>query len=250
MQTTEEILKQCIIENNIVKLPDVKLDRKLYLEVSKSIELIGGKWKGGKIAGFVFETDPTYLFNKISGNSGEIPEKVNLKKEFQFFPTPKEIVDYIVDLADIKDNDIILEPSAGQGAIIEGILRKNKNANIFAIELMELNSDILNKKGFNHEKGNFLLIPNQPIYTKIIANPPFSKNQDIDHVYRMWECLAVGGRIITITSKHWIDSKNKKETEFKNWLNVVGAEQIEIEKGAFKESGTNISSLILIIDKK
>ncbi len=42
----EEVLQQCTIEGNIVKLPSITLDRKNYLEVKKSLELIGGKWKG------------------------------------------------------------------------------------------------------------------------------------------------------------------------------------------------------------
>jgi 16S rRNA G1207 methylase RsmC len=84
----------------------------------------------------------------------------------------------------------------------------------------------------------------------IIANPPFSKNQDIDHVYKMYECLKVGGRLVSITSKHWQISNNKKETDFKNWLNKTEAEIHEIESGTFKESGTAVGGLIVIITKK
>jgi hypothetical protein len=39
----------------VVKLPNQQLDRKEYLEVKKKLELIGGKWKGGKIQGFEFK---------------------------------------------------------------------------------------------------------------------------------------------------------------------------------------------------
>lgn len=45
----EDILQQCTVDGNIVRLPDVKLERKDYLEVAKALQLIGGKWKGGKI---------------------------------------------------------------------------------------------------------------------------------------------------------------------------------------------------------
>ena len=50
--TKEEVLQKCTIEGNIVKLPNVQLDRNEYLEVKKALELIGGKWKGGKVFGF------------------------------------------------------------------------------------------------------------------------------------------------------------------------------------------------------
>jgi phage anti-repressor protein len=49
MPTKEDILGQCIVCGNVIKLPSQQLDRKLYLEVAKALQLIGGKWKGGKM---------------------------------------------------------------------------------------------------------------------------------------------------------------------------------------------------------
>jgi 16S rRNA G1207 methylase RsmC len=86
-------------------------------------------------------------------------------------------------------------------------------------------------------------------FNAIIANPPFAKNQDIDHIKIMYNALATGGRMVTISSQHWAHSKNKKETEFRDWLNEVSAEVIEIEKGRFKESGTLVGAYIIVIDK-
>ena len=83
--TKEEVLQNCTVDGNVVKLPNVKLDRKLYLEVSKSLELIGGKWKGGKIFGFIFPSDPTELLQQIASG-----EKRNLKKNFSFSEHPNQ----------------------------------------------------------------------------------------------------------------------------------------------------------------
>lgn len=73
----EEILQQCTVDGLVVKLPEVKLERKLYQEVAKVLELIGGKWKGNKVMGFVFNEDPTELLEQIANG-----ESRNLKKEF------------------------------------------------------------------------------------------------------------------------------------------------------------------------
>ena len=107
------ILKQCTVEGLVVKLPDEQLSRPLYMEVAKQLNLIGGKWKGNKIMGFVFQEDPTELLNKIAGG-----EKINLKKEYQFFATPSSLARDMVMYADIDGASSILEPSAGQGAIV------------------------------------------------------------------------------------------------------------------------------------
>lgn len=239
-----EVLQNCRVENTIVKLPNVQLDRKQYLEVKKALELIGGKWKGGKVSGFVFAVDPTDLLNQIANG-----ENRNLKKEFQFFATPSGLAEKLVYYAGLRNHDTILEPSAGRGAIIEHI---NKQCSVVpdCFELMEVNKIILNKTGlkFNLVGDDFLKSDNKE-YSKIIANPPFSKNQDITHVYKMFSKLSRGGRIVTIMSKHWQNSKNKKETEFKNWLEELEAKVIEVNAGEFKESGTSIATVIVLIDK-
>lgn len=242
--TKEQILQQCTVEGLIVKLPTEQLDRNLYLEVAKALNMIGGKWKGGKTQGFVFQTDPTDLLNQIASG-----ESRNLKKEFQFFGTPADLADELVELADLKTDSVILEPSAGQGAIIEAVLRINPKANIFAVELMEINSAILTQKRFTHEKADFLSIPLRQVFDRIIANPPFSKNQDIDHVNRMFECLKRGGRLVSIMSEHWRFAEDKKSQKFRDWIDEVEAEIIEIDRGRFKDSGTMVGGVIVIIDK-
>jgi len=84
--TKIEVLQNCKIEGNIIKLPNTQIDRKVYLEVKKSLELIGGKWNGGKVFGFVFTADPTNLLNQISNR-----ESRNLKKRVSVFCNTKYI---------------------------------------------------------------------------------------------------------------------------------------------------------------
>jgi hypothetical protein len=83
-----------------------------------------------------------------------------------------------------------------------------------------------------------------------VANPPFSKNQDIDHVMKMYDLLKKGGRLVSIMSSHWKTSKNKKETEFREFIKKTKATVKDVEAGAFKQSGTNVATVIVVIDKK
>jgi len=243
--TKEEVFQDCTIEGNIVKLPNVQLNRKEYLEVKKSLELIGGKWKGGKVSGFVFPTDPSELLNQVANG-----EKRNLKKEFQFFATPESLADELVELAELKQHDTILEPSAGQGAIIKAI---NKVCDCVpdCFELMDVNTLILNKSGLSFNLiGDDFFKHNSRTYSKIIANPPFTKNQDIDHLKEMFEMIGRGGRLVCITSKSWVSGSQKKQVAFREWLEKLNADVIDIEEGSFKESGTMVGGKIVIIDKE
>lgn len=244
MNTKEQVLQSCTIEGNIVKLPNVQLDRKIYQDVAKSLELIGGKWKGGKVAGFVFQNDPSELLDQVANG-----EKRNLKKEFQFFATPEKLADVLVTYADLRSNDTILEPSAGQGAIIKAI---NKACDVVpdCYELLDVNISVLHKSNFVLSFiGADFFQNNGKKYSKIIANPPFTKNQDIDHLTEMYKRLADGGRLVCITSESWVNGSQKKQIEFRNWLDSIDAEVIDIEKGAFNESGTMVGGKIVIINK-
>lgn len=245
--TKTEVLQQCTIAGNIVKLPAYQLDRATYLEVAKALNLIGGKWKGGKISGFVFDGSPGELLAQITGG-----KRVDLKKDFQYFPTPAEIADYLVELAGIEEYDMILEPSAGQGAIIKAIQRKH-SVKVHYCELMDINRSFLERIPQTIAlTPNFLTFAKSKTFHgtfhKIIANPPFSKNQDIDHIVAMHKLLHEAGRLVSVASKHWQYSSNKKEVNFRNWLNTLDHEVIELEAGAFKESGTNIATCIIVIN--
>ena len=236
----KEILSKCTIEDKIVRLPNIQLDRNTYLDVAKHLELIGGKWNR-KFKGFLFESDPTELLSDIQNG-----EKRNLKKEFQFFETPaklaEKLVSYIEELVDMKGMTI-LEPSAGRGAIVRAINKMQPEAKVFHCELMELNRKMF-KGNSEFLQEDFLTLPEDKKFDFIIANPPFNKNQDIEHFMKMTKHSE---HIVCVMSKHWQFSKNKKETEFREFLEKKQAKIIDIEAGTFKESGTNIAACIVII---
>lgn len=246
----QEILQKCTVEGNVVKLPPGQLDRKLYMDVAKSLELIGGKWVGRKTMGFVFQQDPTELLTQIANG-----EKRNLKKEFQFFATPESLANEMAHYLGIKREQRfrILEPSAGQGALLQAVWKTYPFVKqIDYCELMDVNKTILEKLAGAHcISDDFLSLGEEynNYYDRIIANPPFSKNQDIDHIRKMWDVLKPGGRLVTISSQHWNYSNNKKEVDFKEWIYEKDVSVNGIDAGAFSESGTKIPTFLIVIDK-
>lgn len=249
MQTKQEVLQACRVSGMLVTLPAVQLDRKLYQEVAKALDLIGGKWDR-KEQGFVFNECPADLLKQISNG-----EKRNLQKEFQFFGTPDFLADELVQDANIEEYDLILEPSAGQGSIIKAIHRIHPGYLVHYCELMPINRTFLEKlPNVAYITDNFLKLSRSKVtmgvFDKIIANPPFSKNQDVDHIRQMFDCLKPGGRLVSIASNHWKFGSNKKETAFKNWIYEIGADVQAIEAGTFEESGTKIATCKIIIDKE
>ena len=242
----QTVLQNCTVDGNAVRLPE-QLDRKLYLEVAKALKLIGGKWKGGKTQAFLFNQDPTDLLADIAG--GKVR---NLKKEFQFFATPPELARRLVMHADLLDEETILEPSAGQGAIIEEINNAGYIPDYY--ELMPVNKKILDDKiKQKHLNANYIgddfLQHGGKLYDRVIANPPFTKNQDIDHVYEMYNVLKKGGILVSITSKSWETGSQNKQIKFREWLDTFNFEIINLPPGTFKSTGTMVGGNILIIYK-
>lgn len=255
MEEVQNIINQCYIENGVIKLPSGQLDRKVYEQVKKKLEGIGGKWKGGKTQGFEYPHDPTDLLTKIQEG-----EAINLKKDYQFFPTPDHIAAHMVELAEIKPGNDILEPSAGQGAIVRAILdatqdfKMNDMISISVCEAMPQNITILRKEFFEDDQEisiptDFLEVPltGMVYYDRIIANPPFTKGQDIDHIMHM---LRLGKPlrkfvVVSLSSPSWLWGQTKKVREFRD-LVFRTAEYIEyIQPGEFKKSGTEIATVLI-----
>lgn len=241
----EDILKHCTLEDSVLKLPKVQFNKKSYAEAKKWIEEAGGSWQSGKIQGFTFPFNPERVFSILKEG-----KRCNLQQEYQFFETPPQLADWLVMLAGgIHENDTVLEPSAGRGALIKAIHRACPSVTVECYELIPENREFL------HSLDNVIILDEDftkdsvGSYTKIIANPPFSGNQDIEHVRIMYKLLEKGGTLAAITSSHWKIASEKKCVDFRNWLEEVHGEVFEIGAGEFKESGTSISTMAVVIRK-
>ena len=241
----EEVLRHCTFKDNVLYLPAAQLNPKSYAETKKWISEAGGKWTGGKVQGFTFEFDATRVASILMSG-----KRCNLKQEYQFFSTPDALADWLVSLSDVGPDHAVLEPSAGTGSIVDAVHRKCPDCVIDVFELMPENIQLLKKKeGINIVGEDFTKgVPR--LYDRIFANPPFSRNQDIDHTKAMYDALnPEGGEMCVITSRHWCQASEKKCADFRNWLTEVNAETHEIPNGVFDESGTNVATMAIVIKK-
>ena len=239
----EEVLRHCTFSDNILRLPDVQLNPKSYAEVKKRIAEAGGRWTGGKVQGFTFGFDGT----RVAGILME-GRRCNLKQEFQYFSTPPELADWLVSLSDVRVNHAVLEPSAGTGAIIGAIHKACPDVTVDAFELMPENRQTLGKMAGVSLVGEDFTQGVPRLYDRIFANPPFSKNQDVRHTRMMYDALNPdGGEMCVITSTHWRNAPEKECASFREWLHEVEAETHEIPEGVFRESGTDVATMAIVI---
>jgi phospholipid N-methyltransferase len=165
-----------------------------------------------------------------------------------FYPTPEDIARRLVRLAEIKDGHTILEPSAGGGAIADVIMAQHPDADLDVIELHYSLADVLERKGYEVIGTDFFEVNGQR-WDRIIQNPPFENLADIDHVRHAYEHLAEGGRLVSVMGESPFFRRDRKAQAFRTWLFDVGGRDIELEQGAFAESGTNVKARIVVIDR-
>lgn len=240
------VLAGATCDGTQVKLPPQKLDRSLYEEVNEVLVRLGGKWKGGKVAAHLFPFDVTEQLQAIVDT-----ELMPPKNPLAFFPTPdflvREMLSYVGDL----DGKRVLEPSAGTGAIADAVRGTYPNVELGLIEIDPFRASILRKKGYvNVVEADFLEVQHDRQYDCILMNPPFSVEGDktayLTHIQKAYELLAPGGRLVAIAAPGFTFRSDKKHTAFRE---LVGSNYSEVDAGSFKESGTNIKTVLLWLDK-
>lgn len=159
-------------------------------EAARVLQAIGGVSCGNGTY-YQFDYDPSEVLDEIVA-SGCIPDQ----KAHQFYPTPEKLARIAVELADIGDNDLVLEPSAGQGGIAD-FLPKDRTT---CIEIAPLNCTVLKAKGHNVIEGDFIAWADQTQkrFDRICLNPPFSENRWKFHTEAAALLLKPGGRLVAI----------------------------------------------------
>lgn len=237
-----ESLKKMEPQGNILKLPVQQLSN--YAAVKKCLIDAGGKYVRGGM--FQFDGSAEEVVNRLIGG-----EAINDKKKFQFFPTPLEIVQMMVAHAAVPEGGVVLEPSAGQGNIIDVLIDEDESVQVVAVELMPQCVKALDRKGYAPIEADFLTLTPEDLgrFDAVIMNPPFSNGQDIDHIRHAFQFLKEDGKLVAISCPSWEFREQKKFREFKGWLNSKGAHIYELPEGSFKQSGTNVRTVMIYLEK-
>ena len=185
----------------------------------------------------------------------QLKEGVKVVSAPQLFPTPPEIAKQMVELADIQPGQLVLEPSAGTGAIIKEIIDQ-VDTEIIGVEL---NLDLCNYLRENFPsyrlqvtQGDFLEIEParegncglilkdlpSPYYDRIVMNPPFKNGDDIKHIKHAMKFLNANGQLVALCAN---GPKQQRELE------PLADLWEPLPPGSFKAQGTNVNVALLTI---
>jgi len=224
-------------EGNLLKIADGQLDRKLYLEVNKVLEAMGGKWNR-KIKGHVFNHDITDQLDSVL-----LTGEIIIPKEIGFFPTPPDLASRLVEQSDVHPEHRILEPSAGLGRLyLAGI----DAAPLASWVLVEQSPDCCRElygmaQTAQIKQGDFLERDDLGKFGAVIMNPPFKQGRDIKHIKRALGTLEPGGTLISLC---YNGARQNKQ------LRPLADTWEVLPEGSFKDQGTAASVVLLTMIKK
>jgi hypothetical protein len=149
------------------------------------------------IEAFIYERGITSVFKSkeiddllLTGVEGAVREAYRCCNE--------KVAIKMVALAEVKDEESVLEPGAGKGVILK-LLKDFANH-----WYCEINNDFVKDYLYyisdKFVTSNFLVCTNR--FNKIIINPPFSFNQYAAHILHAYELLLPGGILVALYPKN------------------------------------------------
>lgn len=234
------VLDRAIVSGSTLTLTG-QLDRKLYERTAKAIEAAGGKWSR-KAKAHVFDGDAAAAIEPII-LTGEI---VSAKQELGAFYTPPKVARLVIALANLGPGLSVLEPSAGRGALAAPA--HLAGCRVDCVEIDPRSVAILCSTPYDCVvEADFLAQRPEPLYDRVVMNPPFARQDDIRHVMHAFRFLKPGGRLVAVMSSSVRFRTDRLTTEFRSFVEASphGAISDNLPEGSFKESGTAVNACIV-----
>ena len=195
-------------------------------------------------------------------------------KRFGFYPTPPDAVRTLLKnvalLPRANEKRLrIMEPSAGTGNLARACVQTKEQLKewsggiakwgneyrfdnqVDCVEIQPHLAGALNAEGIYRKvySCDFLsLTPNVTgFYDRIVMNPPFDRERDIDHVIHALKFLEPGGQLVAIMSAGTEFRTSRKSEAFRELIHSMGGTFSDLPAGSFAESGTYVNTIILSV---
>ncbi|MFD9249598.1 methyltransferase [Streptomyces bottropensis] len=231
-------------DSHRLTLTGPRMDPKLYQRIDEVLQGAGGRWDRGAQA-HVFPIDAAAALAALLA-AGEVVTPREKRQSAQYFPTPAAVVARLLELADVRPGMEALEPSAGSGAIAAALAARG-----LAVDCIERDpgyAAALAEAGVARTLhiADFLTVPAEPRYDRVVMNPPFTQGADIRHVEHALRFLRPGGLLVSVMS--WtVTEQNRRTAAFRQLVEARGGTVEAVDTGAFRESGTDIPTVIVTI---
>lgn len=189
-----------------------------------------------------------------------------------FVRTPAELAEYMCtahpELGSFPRGARVLEPSAGDGALVRWILDADSDVHVVAVEPNSERADGLHElaKEFpgrvtvhcmtfetfalSHTGGH---LGDVEPFDAVVMNPPFGdSSRDLvwmDHIRIALDLLRPGAQLVSIVPNGYGHRSDKAHKAFREWAAERGARHEQLPRDAFAASGCGVSAGLLTLVK-
>jgi len=222
------------------------------------------------------------FYGEVIGDGNEAEEdvlksrKMTPARNFGFFPTPDAAAERMLgEFSIIGDRKAprlrILEPSAGTGALARrcadvrwrlaqwsGGVEAAKDRYHLGndVDCVEVQPDLatgLQAQGLYKRVLNQDFLTLTPattgLYDRVVMNPPFDRERDIDHVMHALDFLKPEGGLTAIMSAGTQFRTTRKAEAFRALMERMNATWEDLPPGSFAETGTYVNTVVLRVWK-
>ena len=159
-------------------------------------------------------------------------------RDLQFYPSPRSVAATVVDALNLRGGETILEPSCGDGAIMDELAARNMSRHdhrmtaavlVTGVEYDAVRADMARAKGHSVMTANFLQIKPDPRFDRVVMNPPFYGRHYKKHLDHAVKFLKPGGCLVCILPA----------SAFYDHGTTIGSWS-DLPVASFASSGTNI----------
>lgn len=189
-----------------------------------------------------------------------------------YFPTPPALAARLADM--LPDGPLtVLEPSAGDGALVRAVLDARPEATVFAVEpnvqLVQLLGRVATQAGpaypsaepprvrvYCCEFEHFGQAPDSTapeLYDAVVMNPPFSGPGHpvlwAEHVLRAYDRLAPGGRLVAIVPSSYGYRQDALTCRVREVVDEACGWDEHLPDGSFASAGTKVRTMLICLKR-
>jgi hypothetical protein len=212
-----------------------------------------GEGKGGKAADRAlakamteFQKAKSYYFAEAKKGG-----RRDQREGKDYFATPEPLGLKMVEWADIRPGDKVLEPSAGHGAIARFFPETADRALVEPSPYLASRA-ALSSPGAHVLEHRFEDLHAVNKYDAIVMNPPFGHAgaTAIEHIRKAANHLRDGGRIVALIPRGAADEKFERFMESPEAKGLYEVADINLPSSTFERAGTKVNTRVVVLEKQ
>jgi predicted RNA methylase len=162
---------------------------------------------------------------------------VDETRDVGWYPSPPSFARWLVALAGVMPGHEVLEPSAGEGAIVEALVAVG--ARVHAVERNGPRRAYMMRRAWPDvvvlHYEDFLEMP-RGSFDRAVMNPPFARSglgDHLDHVQHAYGMLRTGGELVAALPITAYRDPDERAFEFRDWAAHLGGEWLAVSDQPF-----------------